>query len=104
MSLKAIELQVAIPRTQDAGKLQEQLQQKSQIGHDLAAREMQKEAEKQEKAVTKNERKDKLRFKDTPSERQGQSEPENRKEKEGKERDMHAGRHPYKGTAIDFTG
>ena len=104
MSLKAIELQVAIPRTQDAGKLQEQLQQKSQIGHDLAAREMQKEAEKQEKAVTKNERKDKLQFKDTPSERQGQSEPENRKEKEGKERDMHAGRHPYKGTAIDFTG
>ena len=29
MSLKAIELQVALPRTHDAGKMQEQIQQRS---------------------------------------------------------------------------
>lgn len=43
MSLKAIELQVALPRTHDAGKVQEQLHQRSQITQDLATREMQKE-------------------------------------------------------------
>ena len=53
MSLKAIELQVAIPRTQDAGKLQEQLQQKSQIGHDLAAREMQKKRRNRKRPLRK---------------------------------------------------
>lgn len=46
MSLKAIELQVALPRTHDAGRVQEQLQQRSQITQDLATREMQKEIKK----------------------------------------------------------
>ena len=105
MSLKAIELQVALPRTQDAGKVQEQLQQRSQIGQDLAAREMQKEAEKHEKAVIKNSRKDKLRLKDRQSAMEGQFEPEHHMEaREDGRKDQQPGRHPYKGTAIDFTG
>lgn len=55
MSLKAIELQVALPRTHDAGRVQEQLQQRSQITQDLATREMQKEIKKQETTVLKNQ-------------------------------------------------
>ena len=103
MSLKAIELQVALPRTQDAGKLQEQLQQRSQIGQDLAAREMQKEAEKHEKAVIKNSRKDKLRLKGRQSAMDGQFESEDLMEAEDRNKQQ-SGRHPYKGTAIDYTG
>ena len=57
MSLKVIEMQIALPRTQDAGKIQEQLQQRSQIQLDHAAHEVQKEVEKKEHSVVKEERK-----------------------------------------------
>ena len=36
MSLKGIELQIAIPKTFDAGKIAEQKQQQSQLNQDLA--------------------------------------------------------------------
>ena len=57
MSLKAIEMQIALPRTQDAGKIQEQLQQRSQVQLDHAAHEVQKQVEKNEHSVVKEERK-----------------------------------------------
>ncbi|MGN1386545.1 MAG: hypothetical protein ACI4XS_08085 [Bacillus sp. (in: firmicutes)] len=63
MSLKAIELQVALPRTHDAGKLQEQIQQKGKLTHDFSAREMQKEVEKQEKTVVKQKTKRQCKLK-----------------------------------------
>ena len=37
MGWKAVELQVALPRTQDVGKLQEQLQQRAQETQDRLA-------------------------------------------------------------------
>lgn len=103
MSLKAIELQVALPRTHDAGKLQEQIQQRSQLTHDLAAREMQKEVEKQEKSVVKQKQKDNVKLKKdeksgTPYESPAQKEQEEETEEQVKMK------HPYKGNKIDFSG
>lgn len=46
MSLKAIEMQVALPRTHDAGKLLEQMQQRGQLQHDLASESVKREEEK----------------------------------------------------------
>lgn len=43
MSLKALEMQVALPRTYDAGKLQEQQDQKHQQMYTFAAQETGKE-------------------------------------------------------------
>ena len=42
MSLKTIELQVALPRTFEAGKLSEQIQQRGQHANDLASIEVRK--------------------------------------------------------------
>ncbi|WP_019242282.1 MULTISPECIES: hypothetical protein [Bacillus] len=109
MSLKAIEMQVALPRTQDAGKMQEQIQQRSQIAHDLAAHEMQKEVEKQEKSVMKYEQKDKLHLKeDEESPYEGNSQGKdmngnNHKENKQEEKIVKVV-HPYKGNTIDFSG
>ena len=104
MSLKAIELQVALPRTQDAGKLQEQIQQRSQLTHDLAAREMQKEVEKQEKSVVKQKQKDNVKLKkDEESGTQYESPTQKEQEKEEIEEPVKM-QHPYKGNKIDFSG
>lgn len=104
MSLKAIEMQVALPRTHDAGKIQEQFQQRSQISHDLASREMQKEVEKHEKSVLKNSQKDKLSLKkDDSSDFDEQNHAREEKKKNKKDPEIkHV--HPYKGNAIDFSG
>jgi len=103
MSLKAIELQVALPRTHDAGKMQEQIQQRSQLTHDLAAREMQKEVEKQEKTVIKQKQKDNVKLK--KEEKSGnQYELSVLKEQEEETEEQVKMKHPYKGNAIDFSG
>lgn len=104
MSLKAIELQVALPRTHDAGKLQEQIQQRSQLTHDLAAREMQKEVEKQEKSVVKQKQKDNVKLKkDEKSGPPYESHAQEQREKEEPEEQVKM-KHPYKGNKIDFSG
>lgn len=100
MSLKAIELQVALPRTHDAGKVQEQLQQRSQITHDLAAREMQKEMKKQETTVLKNQPKGNVDVKQDDSPKQNQ----HYIRKRNKRKEELNSSHPYKGNSIDYSG
>jgi len=103
MSLKAIELQVALPRTYDAGKMQEQIQQRGQLTHDLAAREMEKEVKKQEKSVVKQKQKDSVKLK--KDEKSGQHESSySQKEQEDDEKEELMNQHPYKGKSIDFSG
>ncbi|MEM5593571.1 hypothetical protein AAHH67_20555 [Niallia circulans] len=53
MSLKALEMQVALPRTYDAGKLQEQQDQKHQQMYTFAAQETGKEEERKRTTVIK---------------------------------------------------
>lgn len=100
MSLKAIELQVALPRTHDAGKVQEQLHQRSQITQDLATREMQKEIKKQETTVLKNQPKGNVDDKHDGSPKQNQ----HYIRKRNKRKEELNSSHPYKGNAIDYSG
>jgi len=103
MSLKAIELQVALPRTHDAGKIQEQFQQRSQVTNDLAALEMQKEVAKQEKSVVKHSQKDNVKLKKEDSDSNSQENEQQQEEKQKKNNEKPI-THPYKGRAIDFSG
>ena len=57
MSLKAIEMQIALPRTHDAGKIQEQLQQRGQHLQEHAAQSVTKEDDLKRKTVVKNAQK-----------------------------------------------
>ncbi|WP_042348883.1 hypothetical protein [Bacillus massiliigorillae] len=107
MSLKAIEMQIALPRTQDVGKIQEQLQQRSQLTHDLAAREMQKETEKKEHTITKYKQKEEVHLKQDHSSQQyeqSHSQHDNKKESAEKAEKVIKQTHPYKGNSIDFSG
>ncbi|PLS16702.1 hypothetical protein CVD28_16635 [Bacillus sp. M6-12] len=102
MSLKSIEMQVALPRTHDAGKLQEQIQQRGQLMHDHASREVHKENEKKRSSVMKHEANEKPGF---PGEGQSNGsssgyQPKKRK-KNIEEKNQN---HPYKGKNIDFSG
>lgn len=104
MSLKAIEMQIALPRTQDAGKIQEQLQQRGQHLQEHAAQRVTKEDELKRKTVIKNNQKQEARLnKDDGSTNpnQEQSHPD---KKENSENQHIQQNHPYKGKVIDYSG
>jgi len=104
MSLKAIEMQIALPRTQDAGKIQEQLQQRGQHHQEHAAQSVTKEDELKRKTVIKNNQKQEARLnKDDRSSNhnQEQSNPDKKKNSENHHIQQN---HPYKGKVIDYSG
>lgn len=102
MSLKSIEMQVAIPRTLDATKLHEQLQQQSQLMVDHANEAVQKDVEKKRNHVIKNDRSAQTKL------QHHKHNQENRKHeqpaKDTKENAQNKEHHPYKGTIIDYSG
>ncbi|WP_050614802.1 hypothetical protein [Bacillus testis] len=104
MSLKAIEMQIALPRTQDAGKIQEQWQQRSQIAHDFASHELKKEEKKKEQSITSMSKAEYTAIGEETDSASGNSWQSNARKKRGpihKEENNH---HPYKGNVIDFSG
>ncbi|MEH7882746.1 hypothetical protein V7654_00355 [Bacillus sp. JJ1609] len=104
MSLKAIEMQIALPRTQDAGKIQEQLQQRGQHLQEHAAQSVTKEDELKRKTVIKNNPKQEAHLtKDDGSSNQNQ-EQSNPDKKKNSEHHHIQQNHPYKGKVIDYSG
>lgn len=103
MSLKAIEMQVALPRTYDAGKLQEQQDQKHQQMYAFASQEAGREEERKRTTVIKGEGKGKV----SSNKKRDKHlfEPEmSEGEKELDEIERKQMIHPYKGQSIDFSG
>ncbi|WP_423410049.1 hypothetical protein AABM38_08895 [Heyndrickxia sp. MSNUG] len=104
MSLKAIEMQIALPRTQDAGKIQEQLQQRGQHLQQHAAQSVTKEDELKRKTVIKNNQKQEARLnKDDGSSNHHQEQRNPDKNKNSETQHIHPN-HPYKGKVIDYSG
>ncbi len=104
MSLKSIEMQVALPRTMDAGKLQEQLQQRGQNINDFATMRNQKEEEQKRTSVVKQEQKaNVLLSKDDQDSKSGPEE-EKKQRKNAEALTEKKEKHPYKGNVIDFSG
>jgi hypothetical protein len=102
MSLKAIEMQIALPRTQDAGKIQEQIQQRGQHLQEHAAQSVTKEDELKRKTVLKNEQKNEAQLhKDGNGKDQQRHQSEQKMKKQEKLVQQH---HPYKGKMIDYSG
>lgn len=104
MSLKAIELQVALPRTMDAGRVQEQLTQKSNI-------------DQQQLAMMNQSEQEHNRIRSTPliptneslsihqhNEREQPSKGKHKnKQKNENEHEQTEAKHPYKGKHIDLS-
>ncbi|MDQ0270202.1 hypothetical protein [Cytobacillus purgationiresistens] len=99
MSLKLIELQVALPRIQDAGKLQEQLQQRGQNMSDIVAQMGQRDADKLKSTIIKNEQSNKIN-----NERNRERGSDCESGGSEKETDEQKCDHPYKGNVIDYSG
>ena len=103
MSLKAIEMQIALPRTHDAGKIQEQLQQRGQHLQEHAAQSVTKKDDLKRKTVVKNSQKQEasLNQEGSPSGKQQQNGRRDQKNKNDQPEQPH---HPYKGKVIDYSG
>ena len=102
MSLKAIELQIALPKTFEAGKVAEQKQQQIQVNQDVASELTKKEERLQKTVVQKGEQSQTLK-----NEREDRADEYvsrlARKKVEDEEADEKQKNHPYKGSFVDFT-
>src|SRR4051812_42362440 len=102
MSFKSIEMQIAIPRTLDAGKLQEQLQQRGQNMSDQAKEAVQKDVEHRRNHVVKSEESAEVGLlKDGQGHDHEEQKRNHAREVKEEQQNEH---HPYKGTIIDYSG
>jgi hypothetical protein len=105
MSLKLIEMQVALPRTFDASKLHDQLSQRGQHINDHAAQEMNQEEIKLRSSVIKQEQKEDAKLNNNDENKKDHREHKKGKPKNSQD-EIHqpTEKHPYKGNFIDFSG
>lgn len=100
MSLKAIELQIAIPKTFDAGKVADQLQQQSAVNQANAQAASERQLEKNRETVLQAGETAEASLDD-----KGESSAEQeRKKHEKKEQEKKNTKHPFKGNFVDFSG
>jgi hypothetical protein len=99
MSLKLVELQIALPRTQDAGKIQEQIDQQSHYVQKHLSAENEQQQNMIRHQVPNNEQKAEPNFtKHQSTHQQFYKNDKKRKNSAYKQA------HPYKGYIIDIEG
>ncbi|WOV85303.1 hypothetical protein PGH26_05045 [Sporosarcina jeotgali] len=103
MSLKSIELQIAIPKTFDAGKLTEQKNQQSMLNHQTAAAQTDQQVMKQRNTVIESAESEKTKNAGNFSEEESAGDNEQKDESSSQKELKHAS-HPYKGGFVDYTG
>lgn len=102
MSLKAVELQIAIPKTFDAGKIADQHQQNT-INQQIHANEaLKKEIERKQFAVNETDKMDVVDDEKEGEAQNGQS--ANQQQKKNKQQLEKKAQHPFKGNFFDFSG
>ncbi len=97
MSLKLLELQVALPRTHEFGKMTNELNQKGQVYQEQLAVSKQKEDIIKNKQVTKKGENEKLRLHRERNQNESREGQKKKKESSSK-------KHPTKGKNIDISG
>lgn len=97
-------MQIAVPRTQDAGRLQEQHQQRNQNLQNQVAHELQKDAEKKLQSVVKEEQKQPAKFHEKEGNPDKGPYPQRAKKKKKDHKNTNNQSHPYKGKSIDYSG
>nr|WP_249310306.1 hypothetical protein [Bacillus sp. FJAT-49736] len=95
-------MQVALPRTHEAGKNLQHIQQSSQVINENAMHEMEKELIQKRQQVLKQEQKNRAMLRD-----KGNSDSQQEKgsgKKHQNEKNTEKQYHPFKGNHIDFSG
>ncbi|GIP52263.1 MULTISPECIES: hypothetical protein [Paenibacillus] len=107
MDLKAVELQIAVPRTQEVGRIQQEAQQRPQIDQSLLSTANMKEREldrHRSSNVDESAHNRTIKREDSSSsgnQRQGQASPEEKQA--AQEKEQQPADHPYKGKHIDLS-
>lgn len=101
MSLKSIELQIALPKTFEAGKLQEQAQQQIHAGQDIANEALKKQLEKNKTLLLESAEIKNLSQDDPKKESENEKE---RQELERQKQRENRAKHPFKGNLFDYSG
>lgn len=101
MSLKSIDLQVALPRTQDAGQLQEQMSKQHQRFQESLVHQQIKQDLLKRRQVNQYERTEGLKVSD--EEEPSSKNPHQDEEEENKEKESKQIKHPYLGQKIDYS-
>jgi hypothetical protein len=103
MSLKSLEMQVALPRTQDFGKMQEQMNQRAMVNQQQSSQEEKVKAELDRKRSAKMEGKNKGNISsEDQSSSNGYAEQKNKRQKDNDQSEDHSA-HPFKGKHIDIS-
>lgn len=102
MSLKGVELQIALPKTFEAGKLAEQAQQQVNTGQELANEALQKKLERNRTTVLESEKSAQISEDDPSDKKENKQKQERKKEKEFSS--LKQAQHPFKGHFVDFSG
>lgn len=102
MSLKGLELQIAIPKTVDAGKMADQMQQQSLVNQANAQAATKRQIEKNRETVIKSN----LIEADSKGNSQGNSQEHAEQEKKdrNKGQENNTIKHPFKGNLVDYNG
>lgn len=103
MSWRSVELQVALPRTQDVGRIQEQIQQRGQFMQEVIAQAQQQAEEMKRRSVTNLEEGHKLSNDGKDSNKGNQPDQSNEHADSMSEPKIKI-QHPYLGTRIDING
>ncbi|WP_058307789.1 hypothetical protein [Gracilibacillus massiliensis] len=101
MSWKAVEMQVALPRTQDAGKIQDQMQQQGRIDQNQLAQTLAKDELRKRKQVLEQEASEKLK---NDKKKSGFKEQETSRFTAKTNQQHQQYKHPYLGNRVDFNG
>lgn len=103
MSLKGVELQIAIPKTMDAGKLAEQHQQHIIQQQYNANEALKTEIERKQLTVNDTEKTSEVSDRENEKERKGKASSKRSKGRKHHQKHQEI-KHPYKGNFIDYSG
>lgn len=103
MSLKAVELQIAIPKTFDAGKQQDAMQQQIHANQDMANDALKQQIEKNHLLLLESAELKELR-QDEEKNNNFEHSARKHKEQEEKVQEKSQAKHPFKGSLFDFSG
>lgn len=103
MTIRPIEMQIALQNSQNIGKIQEQIQQRGQVAHEYLLDEQKEKAENERTAVTKSDETAQSKLERDKEEKRRQQDKENKKGKTEKNV-VQKEPHPYKGKFVDFSG
>lgn len=105
MNLKAVEMQIAVPRTNEAGRIQQENQQRPVIDQNLLSAEniKERELERQRSAnIDESAHNTKIKREGHSPDQQRQQPPPQGEQQEEQEKE-HPAEHPFKGRHIDLS-